>query len=120
MTIKKQEPLSRINAIAFIKAPSNENFTFRYYGVETDAIRHIHNMRVQLSKMREIIRERGGAVKPFKMNLVSIVEYLDKNNKTFCKITLSKKAPSQAILDSVTEVMNDISMGQQINTGAKK
>lgn len=116
---ERKEPKSRTDAKEFVRAPGNKNFTFTYRGVKVDAERHVHNMRVQLSKMRAIIRRRGGAVKPFKMNLIDIKESHDEKGRISCKITLSKKAPSQEIIDGVSEVLDEMTMGQQVDTGRK-
>lgn len=98
---------AKARVIDFVKTTGlGEQYSFEFEGSESDARKYVHNMRVHLSRMRDIVRSAGGTVLPFKMKLISIERI--ENSKP--PITIPSDPPSfqpPPILQKVTLEKSD-------------
>lgn len=90
----------------------NELFVFSFRGNQEQAEKFVHQMRVELSRMRQYVREQGRSVKAWKMILEG-VEVVDDLN---CKITLRRTISlSQQIANDVSDILEELDGGRNLN-----
>lgn len=99
--------------IEFIKATrENPIFSFRITGNQESAKSFVHRMRVELSRMREVVIQKGETPRPFKVK-VQNVEYNRETNVT--TITLKKEQGVDIeIASDIQSIFNEISGGLKI------
>jgi hypothetical protein len=68
-------------------------------------------MRVELSRMKKLVKLRGGVPVHFKMRLTK-VETLPGNKS--CKITLTKTKSMHNVDEEVNAILDDLTGGSQI------
>lgn len=107
----KSEPKQKV--IEFIKStvvdPENPNasfFQFAIYGSEEDAKRFVHRMRVELSRLRDIVKQQGRIPREFKM---LAEEYVFDKTIGQTQIFLRRSEGRQEVVDpAVAELFDDI------------
>ena len=99
--------------IKFIqKTVETPEFKFKLHGSEEDAKRFVHRMRVELSRMRDIVRDSGRVPKEFKVLLHNLEPDPLEGVTT---ITLLKtKGRTLQIADEVREIFDDIAEGEKL------
>ena len=99
--------------IKFIKETvQNPEFQFRLRGNEDDAKRFVHRMRVELSRMRDVVRESGRVPKEFKVLLHEIDFDPMQGIST---ITLIKtEGKTIHIAEEINEIFDDLASGEMI------
>lgn len=104
---KSQAKLMMIN---FLRNTRNEiEFKFKLRGTPEDARKFIHRMRVELSRMRDTVKDAGRVRKEFKMIVVDVT-YLLKNNTSV--VTLQKiEGKAEQIAEEVDEIFEDLAGG---------
>lgn len=106
----RTKSLAKLQMIEFIKATKEQpDFTFRLRGNAEDAKKFVHRMRVELSRMRDAVKESGRVPKEFKV-LTHIVDFDPMEGIT--TITLRKvEGKSVQIAEEVHEIFDDIAGG---------
>ena len=107
----RSEPKQKV--IEFIKTttvdpekPEASYFQFSIYGTEEDAKRFVHRMRVELSRLREVVRQHNRIPREFKM-LAERYEFDISRGLT--EIQLRRAEGRQEVVDpAVAELFNDI------------
>lgn len=96
--------------INFIKATKEQKeFSFRLRGNEEDARKFVHRMRVELSRMRDAVKESGRVPKEFKV-LTHSIDFDKMEGIT--TITLQKvEGKSVQIAEEVHEIFDDLAGG---------
>lgn len=100
--------------IDFIRATANEDnaqFAFTIHGDEKQAAKFVHRMRVELSRMRDVIRQQGRIPKPWKMMFVSAVANPLEGTVT---ITLQKSFRHRVEHEAIREIFDELDGGAQI------
>lgn len=99
--------------IEFIKATrENPVFSFKIKGNEESAKSFVHRMRVELSRMREVVIQKGETPRPFKVKMQT-VEYDRKTDSTI--VTLKKEQGVDVqIATDIQSIFNEISGGLKI------
>lgn len=87
-----------------------EDFVFENKGTETQAREFVHRMRVELSRLREIAKEREIVPKHFKMLLKSI-----ECSGTVCKITLTKATSRLDVSNEIDAIFDMIGGGKRVD-----
>ena len=113
MLASKSEPKQKV--IDFVKAtkvdPDDKAlslFTFAIYGSEEDAKRFVHRMRVELSRLRELVRQQNREPREFKM-LASAYTYDRDVGQT--TIILQRVEGKQECVDpEVAAAFDDLAM----------
>lgn len=96
------------------------------YKTQEDAERFVHNMRVELSRLKDLARQRGRVVVPFKMQVVdylagewTIKETIDEEeviSKKYMRVTLRKsRGKNTQLVEEVSEIMDAITAGEKVN-----
>lgn len=87
----------------------NAQFQFKLQGDTEAANKFIHRMRVELSRMRDIVKDSGRVPKEFKMIVDSVIFAPGTNTSI---ITLQKQEGKQeAIAEEINEIFDDIAGG---------
>ena len=104
----KSQP--KLMVINFLRSTREETeFKFKLRGDSEDARKFIHRMRVELSRMRETVKDSGRVPKEFKV-LVSSVEFNNVTNTSL--VTLKKQVGEvEQIAEEVDEIFEDIAGG---------
>lgn len=104
---KSQAKLMIIN---FLRSTREDaEFKFRLHGDSENANKFIHRMRVELSRMRDMVKGAGRVPKEFKMIVVD-VNFLAATNITI--VTLQKvEGKVEAIAEEINEIFDDIAGG---------
>jgi len=101
--------LSRVKVRDFVKLPNGAELHFEIQGNETTARKFVQSMRVELSRMRDIVRRRKRAVKPFTLSFVSAIE----NEETgLVAITLLKKSEHAELSAELNDILSDLEDGE--------
>ena len=108
----KTKSQAKLMMIKFIKATVNDPlFSFRLRGDEEDAKKFVHRMRVELSRMRDIVKESGRMPKEFKV-LTDSIEHNPMDGITL--ITLRKSVGANAaIAEDLDEIFDEIAGGNR-------
>ena len=103
----------KLQVIEFLKETREmDEYSFVHYGTETEARSFIHRMRVELSRMRDVVREAGRVPREFKMLVVEL-EYDAVKNQTLVKLRKAD-GPNTAIAEEINEIFNDIAAGEAL------
>ena len=99
--------------IRFIKETiKKQDFTFRLRGDESDAKRFVHRMRVELSRMRDTVKESGRVPKEFKVLLHDVVHEPMEGVTTI--VLRKSEGKTVQIAEEVNEIFDDIAGGERI------
>lgn len=108
---------AKLKVIKFIentKPGEQEIFKFDHEGDLHKAEKFIHRMRVELSRMRKYIRDRGKTIKAWKMIVVSIEKSEEKINHM--TITLKRTtSESQEVFNQVDNILDELEGGNKLN-----
>lgn len=102
MTATRSEPKQKvIDFVKSTKVVEDDNaqslFQFVLYGTEEDAKRFVHRMRVELSRLRELVRQQNREPREFKMMFLGCTYERSKNQTT---VTLQRtEGSSQQLVD---------------------
>jgi hypothetical protein len=113
--IKSEAKLKVIDFIRYYSSKDSEKkppFTFEIRGTRNDAEAFVHRMRVELSRMRQLVRDRGRAPRPFKMMLHDIKTSGIVHNKQM--IQLKKDDGAIPIAKEIDEIFSEIAGGALI------
>lgn len=114
---KKITSPAKIQVIAFVKDTEpgvNEYYEFELEGNEDDANKFIHQMRVELSRMRNYVKSKGRRIKAWKMLQESIKPHPDKEG--FVVIKLRRTITStQRVANEVDDILSEIEGGEILN-----
>ncbi len=104
---KSQAKLMIIN---FLRSTREKGeFKFKLRGDTEDARKFIHRMRVELSRMRDVVKEAGRVPKEFKMIVLDVTFLVATNTSV---ITLEKvEGKVEAIAEEVNEIFEDLAGG---------
>lgn len=104
---KSQAKLMIIN---FLRSTREDAiFKFKLGGDTEAANKFIHRMRVELSRMRDIVKDTGRVPKEFKMIVVDVTFAIATNTSV---ITLQKvEGKVEAIAEEINEIFDDIAGG---------
>lgn len=99
--------------IAFIReSKANVPYQFIVLGTEPLAEKFVHQMRVELSRMREKVRMRNAIPRAFKIILQNISYDASKDT---CTVTIVQTTnATSTIHNDVDEILNQISGGNKI------
>jgi phosphotransferase system IIB component len=86
-------------------------FVFTLEGTENDARAFVHRMRVELSRLRQRVKDRGKVPVPFKMMLGDI-KTLTPNKQ---QISLVKDNSIMRVSKEVDEVFDDLAGGELLS-----
>jgi hypothetical protein len=105
--------------INFLKGTrETSEFKFKLVGDDADAKKFVHRMRVELSRMRDTVKDSGRVPKEFKMRLVSIeigVESAMGKAITKATVTLQKQeGKAEAIAEEMNDIFDDLAGGSVI------
>ncbi len=104
---KSQAKLMIINFLRSTREDSE--FKFKLRGDTEEANKFIHRMRVELSRMRDVVKDSGRVPKEFKM-IVEGIEFLAATNTSI--VTLKKQEGKvEAIAEEINEIFEDIAGG---------
>lgn len=85
---------TKIMVLRFIRIPDNALFEFDWETVS--AMSKIQSMRVELSRMREVVRTvTKKQPKPFRMSVVDVIPY--KDDPAHCHVRLRKMVNQQDV-----------------------
>ena len=101
---------AKLMLIKFLQATRDKDqFQFRLHGTPEEAQKFIHRMRVELSRMREMVKESGRTRKEFKMMLQAITF----DTKSGISISTLKKVEgkSMQIDEDVSEIFDTLAKG---------
>ena len=87
-------------------------FSFKIKGTSEDAEKFVHRMRVELSRMRDIVKSSGRVPKEFKM-LTDEIEHDTMEGITVVKLKRVEGKTIQ-IAEDVEKIFNDIAGGEII------
>lgn len=89
-----------------------DTFSFRIRGDKEDAKRFVHRMRVELSRMRDAVKESGRVPKEFKV----LLEELSFDAMEGITTILLKKSEGRVvqIAEEVHEIFDDLAGGARI------
>lgn len=103
---------AKLQVIDFIKtAKDGEEYSFILAGNHRFAEKFVHRMRVELSRLREKVKERNRVVRPFKVLLKSII-YCQQTNK--CTIVLLKSVGDNDVSGEVDDIFDKLAGGNRI------
>ncbi len=101
-----------IEFIEYYSATQTTPFTFEIDGTLSQATRYVHRMRVELSRMRQLVKNRGRAPIPFKMILMDIQQQPIFPPRSI--ITLERSYAGQHIAKEINAIFDQLSDGEQI------
>lgn len=101
---------AKLMIINFLRSTREEtDFKFKLRGDSEDAHKFIHRMRVELSRMRDVVKNSGRVPKEFKMIVADVLFDLGTNTTI---ITLQKQEGKvEQIAEEVDEIFEDIAGG---------
>ncbi len=103
--------------LEFIRIDEADTFTFNIkVKTEADADTFIHGMRVELSRLREKVRNSGRNTKHFKM-IKKSVTFLPNLNTW--QIELTKTISGNDVTNEVDEIFEHLAGGEIINANNK-
>ncbi len=104
---KSQAKLMIIN---FLRSTREDTeFKFKLHGDTEDANKFIHRMRVELSRMRDVVKDAGRVPKEFKMIVVA-VDFSAATNTS--AVTLQKvEGKVEQIAEEINEIFEDLAGG---------
>ncbi len=109
----KTNSLRKQMVLEFIRIDESETFTFTIpVKSERDADIFIHGMRVELSRLREKVRNKGHTTKHFKM-IKKSVKFLPNINEW--QIELTKTISSNDVTNEVDEIFEHLAGGVVID-----
>lgn len=111
--IKSEAKLKLIEFIRYYSKEDSEEkpaFQFIINGTKGDAAAFVHRMRVELSRMRQLVRDRGRAPRPFRMRLGEIKTVGFRKNQIF----LTKDNGVIEIAKEVDEIFDEVAGGDLI------
>lgn len=118
MELNKIKSPSRLQVIDFIKTcKSDEEYIFKFRGSLKQADNFVHRMRVDLSRLRTLVRGRGHVPKHFKMLIIRIIPNSDNTLQT---ITLKKAISKHDVSGIIDLIFSDIAGGKVIDEGAQQ
>lgn len=113
--LNKIKSLSRLQVIDFIKnCHADEDYIFTFKGTFKQAENFIHRMRVDLSRLRTLVRDRGHVPKHFKMLIISIKS---NQNNTSQSITLKKAISKHDVSGIIDDIFKEVAGGKVIDEG---
>lgn len=116
----KTTSLRKQTVLDFIRVEDGAQFVFelpaKIYDTEAKIDTFIHGMRVELSRLRSRVRERGKVVRHFKM-IKQDVKYDDLRNVFV--VTLLKTTSSSNVSNEIDEIFEYVAGGDVIDANAK-
>jgi len=113
----KTNSLRKKMVLEFIRIDEADTFTFQIHAkTEKDADTFIHGMRVELSRLREKVRNRGRNTKHFKM-IKKSVKFIP--NLDVWEIELTKTISGNDVTNEVDEIFEHLAGGGIINANNK-
>ena len=101
---------AKIQMIDFIRQSKLDvPYEFTLKGSKADAERFVHRMRVELSRMRDLVKLQGRTPKHFKMMFKEIIVEGDKT-----RIVLIKTESARNVDNEVDDILEQIGGGMQI------
>lgn len=107
------------HAVAFVKLPLEE-----IYHIEVPAGEgrdFIHRIRVEISKMRDIVRKRKYQLKPFKMVVIGIEPCGSVDTvKLMERIALKKTLGADDMSEELYKILGDLTLGEQLTVSGSE
>lgn len=108
---KSQSPIKQ-KVKEFVQIEDGVEFTFELEGTTQDGDNFVQAMRVALSRIRNLVRNKGFTVKPFKMKLISIKD--STANEGHVTIVLQKHVGNTEIANEIDDIFSSIAGGQTL------
>lgn len=112
MAVREIKSKAKKEVLQFIKTNMEAEYTFTIVGDEYKATKYLQRMRTELSRLRDLVRERGKVPKHFKMIHVSTVHDPKAGN---CVIVLKKTTSANDVSELVQEAFADLEAGDKID-----
>ena len=94
----------------------DEVYSFYINGTEAEANKLIHQIRVELSRVRAKVKARGRVLVPFKVIRVDVTETQTEDNKPLTCIQLKKIRPNHAqTFDDLQPILKELDAGARLN-----
>lgn len=101
---------AKLMIINFLRSTREETeFKFKLRGDREDAHKFIHRMRVELSRMRETVKDSGRVPKEFKV-LVASVEFTPETNTSLVRLK-KQEGKVEQIAEEIDEIFEDLAGG---------
>lgn len=102
--------------IKFLQETRNtSDFTFKIRGDESEAKRFIHRMRVELSRMRDRVKEAGRIPKEFKMLIIDLTfDSMDGPAGVTTVVLQKHEGKNVGIAEDMDEIFDDLAGGSVI------
>ena len=105
---------AKAQIIEFVKTTKDgEQYLLGFPGNEKKARAYVHTMRVELSRLRQKVLERGRSIRRFKVLLIKLVPHTFENGEGFC-IVLERQNKHVAAQADIEAVIDDISSGEML------
>lgn len=92
----------------------DEHYTFTYAGTKEEAKKYTHNMRVELSRLRDKIRKMGKQNIHFKFVVVSVFSFQhEETGYSKTRITIMRTVKKQPVENLPTSVIDALEQKEQ-------
>jgi len=106
--------LPKRKLISFLqKADMDVDYDFIVDIPNSEALAFVHRMRVELSRLREKVRQRNRVPKSFKMLFVKSEPVSGSNLR--CKITLKKSLSRDDVSGEIDEIFDLVAGGEKLD-----
>lgn len=110
--MKQIKSPAKLETINFIRIPLESEHEFFVKGSVEDAKSFVHQMRVELSRFRDMIKQQGKVPRHFKMLLVSVTAQPELSG---CNVVLKKTTSSHDFSNELEDVFQNLSGGDMID-----
>jgi hypothetical protein len=113
----KTKSAAKERMIDFIRETRSDGsiYSFTIQATREESERFVHRMRVELSRMRELVREKKRVIKEFKVLLDSIKTIKHGDGLHYSKITLKRTSGKMPyVAPEIDKIFDELAGGEQI------